>query len=172
MSPGLRSLARAPRSRRNRAGRPGSRVTVPAVGSEARIGLHGVRVVGDLIELVADGEMTVPHIEALQAMVAEVRRREGLCYMLVDLKGMTALGSDTRRQVAVWGQDETNRLTASAVYGCSFAMRALITLTLNAVRVLSRMPIETAFVGDEAAARAWIAAHRKAERAKLGRSST
>lgn len=167
------SLARTPGSRRIPPGIVGSRVRVPAVVSEAKIGTHGIRVDGDLIVLVANGEMTVPDIEAMQAMVVEIRRREGLCYMLVDLAGMTGLSSEARRQVAVWGQSESTRLTASAVYGCGFAMRALITLTLNAVRVLSRTPIETAFLSDEAAARAWIAAHRAAERAKLaGRSET
>jgi hypothetical protein len=52
-------------------------------------------------------------------------------------------------------------------------MRALITLTLNAIRVLSRTQIEATFVSDEATARAWIVAHRAAEQATLaGRSST
>jgi hypothetical protein len=146
---------------------------VPAVVSERRIGVHGCRVVGDVIELEANGEMTLADVEAMQAMTGEILGEQGLCYALVDLSKMTALSSAARRQVAAWGQSTTTQLTASAVYGCSFAMRAVITLTLNAVRMLAGKHIETTFVSDEATARAWIAAHRAAEHAKLaGRSST
>lgn len=136
------------------------------VVSELKIGSHGCRVVGDMIEIVANGEVTVADIAGMQELVREVRRREGLCYTLVDLTGMAGLSGETRRAVAAWGQSEATRVTGSAVYGCSFAARALITLAVNAIRVLSRAPVETAFVRDEEAARAWIAAHRTAERAR------
>ncbi len=147
--------------------RCGSHVRVPAVVGESRIGVHDCRVVGDMIEIAARGEITEADVDAMQALVVEVRTREGQCYMLVDLAGMTGLNAAARRKVATWGQSKATRLTASAVYGCSFAMRALITLTRNAIRVLSAMDIDMTFVSDEAKARAWLAAYR-VERARTG----
>lgn len=166
-------MARVSGLHRITSGLAGTRVRVPAVVSEPKIGLHGCRAVGDMVELDVRGELTVADVEALQELIVEIRGREGLCYGLIDLTGMTALSAAARRKVAIWVQADGTGLTGSALYGCSFAMRALITLTLNAVRVMSRVQLETTFVNDEAMGRAWIDAHRAAERAKqAGRPST
>ncbi len=124
------------------------------------VGLHRFRVDGDLIEVTMHGEVAVDDVKALQALVVTVLAAQGRCYALTDLSQMNGLSATARRHVAAWGQGETQRLTASVVYGCGFAMRTLITLTLNAIRLISRTPVEVAFVSDESAGRAWIAAHR------------
>lgn len=124
------------------------------------VGPHRFRVDGDVIEVTMHGEVAVDDIKALQALVIEVLAARGRCYALADLAQMHGLSATARRQVAMWGQGEAERLTASVVIGSGFAMRTLITLTLNAIRLLSRAPVEVAFVSDESAGRAWIAAHR------------
>ncbi len=106
------------------------------------------------------GEVGLDDIKALQALVLEVLAVEGRCYALCDLSAMKGLTAAARRQAATWGQGADERLTASAVYGCGFAVRTLITLTLNAIRLISRAPVDVGFVPDEPAGRAWIAAHR------------
>ena len=57
---------------------------------------------------------------------------------------------------------DTERLSGTALYGCGFAVRALITLTLNAIQFFGRQQLDAVFVRDEADARSWTDAQRAA----------
>ena len=86
----------------------------------------------------------------------------GRCFLVADLSGMAGLDPVARRRIAEWSRGEDDKVDAVAVHGCSFAMRTLITLTLNAIKLLGRQRSETVFVRDEAAALRWLDAQRAA----------
>ena len=51
-------------------------------------------------------------------------------------------------------------VSGAALYGAGFATRALINLTLSAIKLIGHQQIEISFVRDEAEARAWVAGQR------------
>lgn len=115
---------------------------------------------GDLIELELRGSLTVADVTALKQAVSEVLAAQGSCFLLADLREMSGIAADARRQISEWSKTSPEHLSGAAVYGCSFAVRALLTLTLNAIRLFRQQRVEANFVRDAAAGRAWIEARR------------
>lgn len=126
------------------------------------VGTHVARRAGDLLELRVRGPLTASDVEALHRAVRSTVEAAGRCYLLADLGEMAGLDPEARRQMAAWGREREDEVDGVAAFGCSFAMRTLITLTLNAIKILRRKQSETVFVRDEAAARRWIEARRAA----------
>ena len=126
----------------------------------AAIGPHPGLLVGDLLRLEIRGSLTVADVAALQRAVREVLDAHDSCFLLADLTHMTGLEAEARRLMAQWSKDHTEQVSGVALYGCNFATRALLTLTLNAIKFLGQQQVPTVFVRDEAEGRAWIEGRR------------
>ncbi len=126
------------------------------------IGSHPGWRSGDLLGLRVRGALTLADIDGLQLAVRATLAAAGRCFLVADLSGMAGLDPVARRRIAEWSRGEDDKVDAVAVHGCSFAMRTLITLTLNAIKLLGRQRSETVFVRDEAAALRWLDTQRTA----------
>lgn len=127
------------------------------------IGQHRGRRAGDLIEIEVQGPLTLADITALRTLALETLALEqGRCFLLADVRAMTGIDAEARRMMATWSKVEHERLAGTAIYGCGFALRALLTLTFNAIQLFGRQELDTMFARDEAEARGWIDAQRAA----------
>ena len=132
------------------------------------IGQHRGQRTGDLIELEVHGTLTLADVTALRALALETLAQEqGRCFLIADVTAMTGIDADARRQLAAWSKVDAERLAGTAIHGCGFAIRALLTLTLNAIKLFGRHEIDTVFASDGAEARSWIAAQRVALEEKV-----
>lgn len=134
------------------------------------IGRHRGQRAGDLIEMTVHGALSLADITALHTASMEVIAEQGRCFLIGDVTAMTGLDAEARRMMATWSKVDTERLAGTALYGSGFAMRTLITLTLNAIHYFGKQPMETVFVRDEAEARSWVNTQRSAmeEQARRG----
>lgn len=126
------------------------------------IGQHRGQRAGDVIDLAVHGAFTLADATALLAAAQATLREEQHCFLIADVHAMTGIDGDARRLMATWSKTETDRLSGTAIYGCGFAMRTLITLTLNAIQYFGKAPIEAVFVRDLAEAQGWVDAKRAA----------
>ncbi len=126
------------------------------------IGQHRSQRTGDIIEIVVHGAFTLTDATALLSAAQATLRQEGHCFLIADVNAMTGIDAEARRLMAAWSKTETDRLSGTAIYGCGFAMRTIITLTLNAIQYFGKTPLEVEFVRDPAEARSWVDARRAA----------
>jgi len=118
----------------------------------------------DVIGMRFAGPLTLPEVEVLRDLMHLVRREHGRCYMLADAHGLTGIAIEARKALSEWGRtDPEDRMAGVGVHGISFAMRALSTLTLGAMKIMSSRPLQIHFAADEAEARAWLVARRAAD---------
>lgn len=104
------------------------------------------------------GPFVLEHARPVHEYLAQVMAETGRCYLLADMSQMNGIPTDTRRYVGEWHKHHT--VSGVAVYGASFATRAIATLMFQAVRIVGvQRQIEMEFFRDEAEARRWIAAH-------------
>lgn len=67
--------------------------------------------------------------------------------------------------MAQWsGEESSDWLSGTAMYGVSFAMRAISTLMLNAMHFLGKAKPNVAYLKDEAEGRRWIDEQRALQR--------
>lgn len=126
------------------------------------IGQHRGQRAGDVIDLAVHGTFTLADATALLAAAQATIRQEQRCFLIADAHAMTGIDAEARRLMATWSKTEADRLTGTAIYGCGFAMRTLITLTLNAIQYFGKTPLDAVFVRDLAEARGWVDARRAA----------
>lgn len=126
------------------------------------LGPHRARQVGDVVELQFDGPLTLDQAKALHEHLAASYAELGSCFVLVDLGGVSAMGPESRRYMGEWHR--SHELSGVALFGGNFAMRAIATLTVNAIHLLSNHRTEIVFFRDEADARRWISTRRDANR--------
>lgn len=112
---------------------------------------------GDIVHLEFRGPFVLEHARTVHEFLAQVMAETGRCYLLADMSQMDGIPTDTRRYVGEWHKQHT--VSGVAVYGASFAIRALATLMFQAVRIVGDQRIEMEFFRDEADARRWIADH-------------
>jgi len=129
-------------------------------GSIVAIGRHQGHLDGELLALEVRGMMTAADVRSLQAIVGERLSTQGRCFIIADLKAMTGIDAEGRRSMAQWSKDHADPVSGAALYGAGFATRALINLTLSAIKLIGHQQIEISFVRDEAEARAWVAGQR------------
>nr|WP_263430310.1 STAS/SEC14 domain-containing protein [Nannocystis pusilla] len=111
----------------------------------------------DLVHLKFRGPFVLEHAKTVHEYLAQIMAETGRCYLLADMSQMNGIPTDTRRYVGEWHKQHT--VSGVAVYGASFATRAIATLMFQAVRIVGAQQIEMEFLRDEAEARRWIAAH-------------
>jgi len=135
---------------------------VAAVAFPETIGRHDLRRQGDLVALYVHGSLTMPDLQQLREVLVEVMGEVGHCFLTADLSGATSVNADARKYMAEWSKQNTDWVAGTAVFGVNFAMRAVLTLTLNAIKLLGTQQVDFAFVKDEADATRWIDAKRLA----------
>ena len=111
----------------------------------------------DIVHLKFRGPFVLEHARPVHEYLAQVMDETGRCYLLADMSQMDGIPTDTRRYVGDWHKQHT--VSGVAVYGASFATRALATLMFQAVRIVGNQHIEMEFFRDEADARRWIVDH-------------
>jgi hypothetical protein len=116
------------------------------------IGLHGVWRTGDIVGMRFKGPIVRDDIAAMRAMAEELLAEHGRCFLLSDMTACSGIDAEARKYMAQWSKERTQKVTATAVYGVNFAMRALVTLSLNAIKFLGTQQVEVVFVKDEAEA--------------------
>ncbi|MBL8971736.1 MAG: STAS/SEC14 domain-containing protein [Myxococcales bacterium] len=125
------------------------------------IGGHRVWREGDLVGMHFHGPLTRADFTAMRTLFAAVMAEHGYCYMISDMTHCTAFEPEARKFLGEWSREGRDKVAGTAVYGVNFAMRALVTLVLNATKLISKgRPDDLAFVKDEAEARRWIARRR------------
>ena len=108
-----------------------------------------------------EGPLTREHFVAMRAVFAAVIAEHGACYMVSDMTNCTKFEPEARKYLAEWSREATDKVAGSAIYGVNFAMRALVTLAINAVKFIGKHPGgDLAFVKDKAEALRWIAWRR------------
>lgn len=126
------------------------------------IGQHELRLQGDLVSLYIHGPLTVADIQGLREVLVVVMAEVGHCFLIADMTDATAVDHEARKYMAEWSRQNTDWVAGTAVFGVSFAMRALLSLTLKAIKILGTQQVEFVFVKDEAEATRWIDAKRLA----------
>lgn len=111
-----------------------------------------------------NGPISRDDMAAARTLLAAALHEFGSSFMISNMTGCTAFEPGARQYLAEWSREGTDKVSATAVYGVSFAMRVLVTLALNAVKFIGKYEGgDTVFVKDEAEARRWIAERRTAD---------
>ena len=135
------------------------------------IGQHRVWKDGDLVGFHWTGPISRDDMAAARTLLAAAVAEHGASYMISNMSECTAFEQGARKYLAEWSREGTDKVSGTAIYGVSFAMRTLVTLALNAVKFVGKYEgSATAFVKDEAEALRWIAA-RRAEAAAAARGA-
>jgi aminoglycoside phosphotransferase family enzyme len=127
-----------------------------------RLGQHRLWHKGDVLGIHFGGHITLADCIELRGLIEQLGREVGYTFLLVDMHESASIAPEARKYMARWNRESTEELLAgTAMYGISFAMRAIVTLTLNAIKFLGKKErTQTVFVKDEAEARRWIDAER------------
>lgn len=127
------------------------------------IGEHSVERRGDLMNMRMRGPLTAADVAGMRDMVREIREEHGRCFLVADVVELAGIDAGARRMMGEWGRaSPENRASAVSVHGVNFATRALITLTVNAVRLMGYREVELHFTRDEAESLRWIDEQRAA----------
>lgn len=107
------------------------------------------------------GPLTRSDLEVMREMMAEVLASGATCFLIADMSGCTGIDPEARKYLADWSRASGQHLSGTAVYGLSFAMRTMVSLTLSAIKFLGQRQVAVVFVKDEAEALEWLAARRR-----------
>lgn len=125
-----------------------------------------VRIEGDIVAVQSIGVTTREDMVLIFQAYALVRQEHGVVLALYDArlgKGMTA---EARKDLMAVTSPE-KRADATAVYGASFAIRALVNMLDRASVLLMRKPVGATMFATESEARAYLAQQRIRLRSKL-----
>jgi len=125
------------------------------------LGRHRVVRSDDSLRVTFVGPMTRADIEVIRQIVGEILAENGRCFMSGDLRECTGIAPDTRHYIAEWSKTGEQEPTRVYVYGLSFAMRTLITLTRSAIKLFGGRQDRVEIVADEAEALRRAAAVRE-----------
>jgi len=108
------------------------------------------------------GALTVSDLQRLREVLVVVMEETGHAFLIADLNKATIIDSGARKYMAEWSKEHTDWVAGTAVYGVNFAMRAVLTLTLNAIKLLGTQQVELVVLKEEADAIRWVDARRLA----------
>lgn len=115
-----------------------------------QIGRHYVKIDGDILFMKYVGDLTLPEMEELIALLEETFGMEPY-YAVLDYSEMASVDAAARKRISAWTTDRGFR--GAAIFGASMTMRAVTALVQSAIRLLSKKYIPVTFVKDEAQAR-------------------
>jgi hypothetical protein len=93
------------------------------------------------------------------AIVEPVFASYGQAFMLTDATQTFAVTAEARRAIAEWGK--THQVAASAVFGPSLTVRAMLTLVTGAMKIVGNSDQNIRYFATESAARLWIDEQRQ-----------
>jgi hypothetical protein len=131
---------------------------VPVAAAAMEFGRHRVEVDGDLLTLRLRGRVSQSEAVEFHAMLAQLLSERGRCFLLVDLRELESIDPGARRHVGEWNR--SHQITAGAAFGANFAVRALMSLFLGAIKLMASDAPEIHMARDEADARRWLDARR------------
>lgn len=116
---------------------------------------HRLRVEGDVLFIVYDGEMTIEDYRTLHLLLDEAISHHGVRYQLMDLRRIEPLSPDVRREMAKVHSRSPIRAVAS--FGASASMRVVANLLGRAMELLGfKSRVRFILFKTEEEARAWI----------------
>ena len=113
-------------------------------------GEHKVWRTGDVVWMKCVGYISRADMESMRTVTREVLDECGRCFLLADLSDCSGIEVEARKYMAEWSKDYTDQISGTAVYGFSFAMRVIVTLTINAIRFLGTQQVDVVFRKDRA----------------------
>lgn len=128
-------------------------------------GRHDFFYEDDILGMRLRGSISRRDLETLRKGLEELASERPSFYLLTDMAECTGIDPEARKYMAEWAKAPDVGLVGTVVYGNGFMMRALITLTLKAIKLLGQREALIHFVKDEAEARRWIADDRARARA-------
>jgi hypothetical protein len=121
------------------------------------IGKHRFYIEGMLFLLETKGELTPEEAARLIQEMTEADLRSPALGILVDVAGGFSLPAETRRTIARLSTESHGRPTIPmAVVGASLPVRAVVTLLINAVQLVTRRRNDLRFFALHAEANAWL----------------
>lgn len=132
-------------------------------------GKHELYLESDLVISRVKGVVTLADVQQLLVSFEEVLARHGHALLLADNAQFTSIDADARRLGARWAAGKP--VLAMATYNAGFAARALLTLIMKGINLVSPRPLPFAFVKTESEARAWLAEQRQRHLDRAGRRS-
>jgi hypothetical protein len=132
-----------------------------------QIGKHYVQIDGDILFMKYVGDLSLPEMEELIALLEATFGREPY-YAILDYSEMASVDAAARKRISAWTTDRGFR--GAAIYGASMTMRAVTALVQSAIRLLSKKYIPVVFVKDDAAARVAVAEMKQRSQAQKAAS--
>ena len=121
----------------------------------APLGTHEFRIEDDVLHVKWVGEFTVSDMQRLNQLITDLRQKHQLVFHLVDGTKGHGLSAEARRW-SVAHTSPSNRADGIACFGFNSMMRAISTLLVRAIAILSKRTAPTRFFATEAEARAWL----------------
>jgi hypothetical protein len=114
----------------------------------------------DLVRLTLRGTFELTEAEAYMPIAFRLGERLGPFALLLDMRDLEAVSSAARRRLSFMERAYPYR--ACAIYGASFALGVMVTMTFKAGRILmpSAFTFPLALFKNETEARAWLAPFR------------
>jgi hypothetical protein len=113
-----------------------------------------------------NGRFSLADAQAAVVLYSQIIAEEGYLLLLLDFTGGGTVDPEVRRQLALWGKDNSEHLCIAAVGG-NFVLRTTLTLVLTAMRVLGGRQPEMQFFAAREAAQAWLGTCSKKLAAEL-----
>lgn len=131
------------------------------MGHEAQsVGQQGWQLAGDVIVSRWVGTVTLPELEAFLAFADRCIVQIEHPLLIVDNRRAAPGLPEVRKRLVSWARSQAH-FAGVAVFGGDVATRAIGTLIINAIALLSRRKSHIVLVADEAAARAWVDERRQ-----------
>jgi hypothetical protein len=119
------------------------------------IGSHRYQVVAGIFRLETAGEFTAEQTHILIDALLFWQQREDECGALLDVSGGVGVPAETRRVMAQRSGEGVLPLPM-AVVGAGLATRAVLTLMVNAIRLVLKKDVPLAFCKDDNEAIQWL----------------
>jgi hypothetical protein len=119
------------------------------------LGTHEFRIEGAILHVKWVGEFTVSDMQRLNELITELHKAHKLVFQLVDGSRGHGLSAEARR----WSVAHTsalNRADGIACFGFNSMMRAISTLLVRAIAIVSKQSAPIRFFAAECEARAWL----------------
>lgn len=132
----------------------------PATRDWTHLGGHRYQVVGDILLLeLSGGELSMVDAEQLIQALEALQLRYDYYLLLADMSRGLGIPPTVRRRIASWSTSHRSK-SATACIGAGTAARALVTLALQALRLLGRGAHRVEFFSDIEAGRSWLIGQR------------